>query len=259
MRVRAIYTCWIAALVSLSSVARADENASPPEDRACFDAAVAGQKARKAGKLIEARADFLRCAQAACPGEVTAHCTEWMTEADEAMPSVLVAAQDERGADVSSGVVRVDGDPHPEVLEGKALPLEPGTHVIRFEVTGRSPVEQSIVLREHEKNRRVTLRLAALPARRTPIAPFILGGVGVAAGLAFGALGTVGVLDRQSSHCDTGCTPGDFGRVRAELLAADISLATAAVFVVAAVIDYLIERPKSAARASGSLPLGLRF
>lgn len=228
---------WGLALVLLAPTLRADE----AHEDTCFDAAVAGQKARKAGELAIARAAFLRCAQAACPAEVTARCVDWVAEVDGAMPSVLVAAQDEHGRDMLTGTIRIDGTSHPEALGGQAIPLEPGAHVLRLEVTGRAPVEQSIVTREHEKNRRVVLRIAPTP-KRPSVVPFILGAIGGAAALSFGAFASVGFVNRQSAHCDIGCGHSDASRVRAEFLAADISLATSGTFVVAAIVSYIITR-----------------
>ncbi len=229
------------------------------EDTACFDAAVAGQKAQKAGELGNARAAFLRCARAVCPAEVTARCTNWVAEIDAAMPSVLIAAQDDRGHDLLNGVIRIDGVSHPEALEGQSVTLEPGPHTLRLETVGRAPVEQSVVVREHEKNRRVVLRIAPLVVvHRTSIVPFVLGGIGVVAGLTFGAFATAGVVDRQSSACDSGCGPTDASRVRTELMIADVSLVTAGVFIIAAIVGYVVTRPSASTR-TGWLPLGIRF
>jgi hypothetical protein len=242
-------------VLTVAPYVHADESES-----VCFTAAVDGQKARKAGKLHDARDAFTRCAQAACPAEVTDRCTGWIAEVDEAMPSVLVATQDATGRDLARGTVRIDARVE-NVLAGQPLPLEPGQHVLVLEVPGEPRVEETIVLREHEKNRRVVLQLPAPPApivvvHRSP-APFILGGVGVAFAAAFGALGVVGVLDRQSSGCADGCAPGDYTRVRTELVAADISLGIAGILVVVAIIDFAVTR--SGPRKTAFMPLRLVF
>jgi len=238
---------------------RADD--AVQEDTVCFDAAVAGQKAQKAGELGNARAAFLKCARAVCPAEVTARCTNWVAEIDAAMPSVLVAAQDDRGHDLLTGVIRIDGVSHPETLEGQSVALEPGPHTLRLETVGRAPVEQSVVVREHEKNRRVVLRIPPLVVVHRSVAPFVLGGVGIVFGLAFGSFAIAGVVDRESSGCNvqSGCSATDANRVRAELAIADISLVAAGVFVIAAIIDYVATRPSSSPMRTGSLPLTVHF
>lgn len=242
------------AVASLSMPARADET----HEDVCFDAAVAGQKARKSGELKKARDELLRCAHAACPGEVTSKCTDWVAEVDAAMPSVLVAPQDDRGRDVTQGTVRVDGQPRAEAFRGEPIVLEPGAHVLRFEVAGRAPVEQQIVVREYEKNRKVALKLAPLPAKQSAV-PFVLGGIGVAAGLAFGGFAIAGALDRQSSHCDTGCKASDYDRVNLELVAADVALGVGVVFLTIAIVDYFVTRPSSSRARASLAPFVIRF
>ena len=245
----------LALAASGAATARAQNDA--PSENVCFDAAVAGQKARKNGDLRAAREEFLRCARAACPAEVTQRCTSWVADVDAATPSILVAPQDDRGRDLTTGVVRVDGELRAEAFQGKPITLMPGAHTVRFEVAGRPPVEQPIVVREYEKNRRVVLRLAP-PPPKMPATPFVLGGIGIGAGLAFGALSLVGFFDRQSSHCDVACASSDYSRVNAELIGADVALGVAVVFVTIAIIDYVVERPaKMHTRAS--LPFVLRF
>ncbi|HEY1957781.1 MAG TPA: hypothetical protein VGH28_19305 [Polyangiaceae bacterium] len=252
---RAHAVAWLLALASSGvATARADDS---PTENVCFDAAVGGQKARKSGDLHAAREEFLRCARAACPAEVTARCTGWVADVDAATPSILVAPQDDRGRDLTTGVVRVDGERRTEAFLGKPIVLQPGAHAVRYEFPGRPPVEQSIVVREYEKNRRVVLRLAP-PPPKMPATPFVIGGIGIASGLAFGALSIVGFLDRQSSHCDTGCAAPDFSRVNAELISADVTLGVAALLVTIAIIDLVVERP-SKAHLRGSLPFAVTF
>jgi hypothetical protein len=124
-------------------------------------------------------------------------------------------------------------------------------------VKDRAPVEQAILVREYEKNRRVAMRLAPLAAK-APVAPFVLGGIGVASGLAFGALAIAGSVDRSSSHCDTSCASASYSRVSAELVAADITLGVAVVFLTVAVVDYFIVRG-ARTKTTGSLPFVIRF
>ncbi len=246
------------ALVLVFAAARVALADGAPNEDVCFDAAVAGQKARKSGVLPKARADFLRCAQAACPAVVTARCTGWVAEVDAAMPSIVVAPQDDRGRDATLGTVIVDGTSHPESFAGQPITLTPGAHTVRFEVQGRAPVEQAIVVREYEKNRRVPMRLLPLAAK-TPIAPFVLGGIGVLSGLAFGGFAIAGAVDRSSSHCDTGCASTAYSRVSAELVTADVTLGVAVVFLTIAVVDYFVVRGARAKPVAGSLPFVVTF
>ena len=87
----------------------------------------------------------------------------------------------------------------------------------------------------------------------------MLGGIGIASGLAFGALSIIGALDRQSSHCDTGCPAGAYDRVNAEFIAADITLGAAALLVGIAIIDFVVTRPSSSRSRAAQEPLVVRF
>jgi hypothetical protein len=243
-------------VVALSPLARADET-----ETVCFASAAEGQKARKAGKLGDARQAFTRCAEVACPSEVTARCTAWIAEIDDAMPSIIVATKDAAGHDLAAGTVHIDQQEQ-SVLAGQTVSLEPGQHVVALDVPGEPRVEEALVLREHEKNRLVLLQLRPKPAppivHKPTALPFVLGGIGLVFGAAFGAFAVAGFLDRQSSHCDSGCVPNDYDRVRAELVTADASLGVAAVLLVTAIIDFAITRsgPK---RATAHAPFSLTF
>jgi hypothetical protein len=105
------------------------------------------------------------------------------------------------------------------------------------------------------------LQLPAHPVapivRRPSIAPFVLGGVGLAFAAAFGGFGVAGIIDRTSSGCDKGCSSPDYNRVRAELVTADVSLGLAALFIVAAVIDFAATRTSS--KRTAFVPLTFAF
>lgn len=252
---RRAIACAALACSAFPHVARADD---APTENVCFEAAVTGQKARKSGDLPAARAAFLRCAQAACPAEVTDRCTGWIAEVDAAMPTVIVAPQDEAGRDATRGTVMIDRVAHAEAFEGKPITLTPGAHVVRYEIEGRAPVEQSIVVRESEKNRRVIVRLAPLPTKSSS-APFVIGAFGAASGLVFGGFAIGGALDRSSSHCDTGCSASAYSRVNAELVTADVALGVAVVLVTVAVVDFFVARGRAKASTATALPFVVRF
>jgi hypothetical protein len=232
-----------ALVVCVAAPAFADDT-----EKACFAAAEAGQRARQLGKLGEAREAFARCARATCPTAVTDDCTRWLAEVDDVMPSVVVVLLDAAGRDLSSGRVFIDGHEQNASDTTRSIALEPGTHQIALEAPATPRVEQTIVLREREKNRQVTLRLPAPPppppVHKPSVAPFVIGGVGLFFAASSGAFATAGYLDRHSAHCDVGCAPGDYARVRVELVTADAALGVAAVLVVAAIIDFAVTRSK---------------
>jgi hypothetical protein len=200
----------------------------------CADAAVDGQKLRQAGRLREAGARFSECAAERCRADIVNDCTSWLRQVDEATPSIVVAARDGRGGDLLDVRVAIDG----QVVGGdraRAIPLDPGRHVVVFERAGARPQNVVVVLREGEKLREVVATFSqpastAAPApdrgvrRGLPAAAYVGGAVAVAGFAVFGTFGAVGAVDHGSSSCGGGCAPDDAERVRRELLIADVGL-----------------------------------
>src|SRR4051794_8092328 len=83
--------------------ARADDKT------ACLPAYEAGQKLRLDGRLNEARAQLIACAQSTCPLQVKTDCTQWLGEIEATLPSVVFAATDDHGNDVVDVRVWMDG------------------------------------------------------------------------------------------------------------------------------------------------------
>ncbi|MGD0526909.1 MAG: hypothetical protein ABSE49_17310 [Polyangiaceae bacterium] len=227
----------------------------------CIQSAEEGEKARKAGALLRARELFTQCQARECPTVLRHDCASWLEEAEHQVPSIVPGAHDPQGHDVVDARVSVDGTVVREHLDGSAIEVDPGTHVVRFESPGAVSAEVQVVVRIGEKNRAVlaTLappvapppvtppappappppRVAAVttePDRRVPPGAWLLGGVGVAALGAFAYFGVVGKNDADNlrATCAPGCAPSQVGAVRAKLVAADVALGVGVVSVVAA-------------------------
>jgi hypothetical protein len=222
-------------LTLLSSVAPA--LCAGPE--LCADAAVSGQRMRRAGKLLEAREQFVACSQPTCAREVAERCVAWLREADAATPTVTVAARDAMGKDVVTGRVLIDDAPSADALAGKKLALDPGSHVVRLE-TADGVRAETIVLREGERNRVVDLSFSrASPERAAPRggpspALFTTVTVGVVATAVFAGFGAAGLSRRASAGCAAGCPSADYDRVQTDFLIADVALGAAVVSLAAA-------------------------
>src|SRR5262249_27826056 len=87
---------------------------------------------------------------------------------EESMPSVVFRALDAEGHDVIDVRVLVDGALLTTELDGRAWPLDPGVHVIRYEHGGAAAVEERAVVQQGQKNRLLTLDLGSSEAPRTP-------------------------------------------------------------------------------------------
>ena len=137
----------IVALASVSSTAAAGDV------QACLAASEKGQKARAAGKLREAREQFLLCGTESCPTIVRRDCAQWTSELTSALPTVVFGAKDEAGRDLFDVRVFVDGERLIDKLDGKAVFIDPGPHTFRFETAGAAPVTEKALIKEGEKTR----------------------------------------------------------------------------------------------------------
>ena len=137
----------------VSSRARADV-------QACLGASEKGQRARTAGKLREAREQFLLCSSDGCPAMVRRDCAQWQGEVIATLPSVVLGAKDKAGRDLFDVTVSVDGEPLVRKLDGKSLPIDPGPHTFKFEMTGAPPIVERALVKEGEKTRVIAVTFA---------------------------------------------------------------------------------------------------
>jgi hypothetical protein len=269
---RAVSRCLaVAASVlvpSLPSIAAASD---PQPADACYSKPVEGQTLQRAGKLLDARERYAACALATCPKEIVSDCARWLGDVEAATPSVVVAAVDEKGRDAVDVRVSVDGKP-PLDVGAFAIKVDPGRHTFVFQRSGSPDVTVDMLLREGEKNRQVPVTFAApagaraeaapatVSARPVPAAAWVAGAVGALGLAGFATFGALGVGQRGSDHCDTGCTSSEKQGVDSTFLVADASLAVAAVGLGVATWLYLarpsVRRPASAAFDVRVLPGG---
>jgi hypothetical protein len=138
----------------------------------CISAADQAQQARDDGKWRAARDGFVSCSRAVCPKMVAASCTKWARDIEEGMPTVVLAAKDASGADLTDVRVTFDGAPLATVLDGKPVDVDPGAHKFRFSREGSEPVEQSVVVKAGEKLRAVSVVMQPSAVAHTePVTP----------------------------------------------------------------------------------------
>jgi hypothetical protein len=224
--------------------------------RVCIDASTQGQTLRQQGHLLGARDRMIECARDACPAVVRSHCARWLGEIENRIPSVVVRAQDASGADLVDARVLIDG--HASKLDGRAVPLDPGQHVVAVE-HGGTRKEERVILVEGEASRLVMLRFAPPPPGmpvEAPLAPpahtggvptatWILGGVGLAAlgAATYFGLAAKGQLDHLDATCSPNCTDAQTQPGRTDALAFDILLATGGAAIGAAIVWALAFPP----------------
>lgn len=237
-------------------VARADAHVA-----ACLEAHVAGQELRASGRLGEARARLVACGAAECPAPVRADCAAWLAEVDRDRPTIVPAARSTGGRDLDEVRVLLDGREIATRLDGREVPVDPGSHVVRFVAPGAEPVDVPVVVRVGEKNRAVTGAIALPePARRDLlVGAAITGGLGVAAAAVFVGLAATGEARRSelSSTCSPRCAPGDVDALRTRFVAADVALGVGVASLAVATVLFVVGRP-GASRPAAPPPSALR-
>ena len=248
------------------------------------------QLLRMHGSLVDARGKLLVCAQTECPKPVANDCAAWLSEVEDSLSSVVFAVSDEEGHDLTDVRIRANGKPLADHADGRALTIDPGSYALRFESAGYLPVEQTISIRQSEKNRIVRVRMdRANPppsaAKRTPpytpvltpveapeaspaipLASYVLAGTTL---LGFGAYAYFGLsgLSKERKYrrlenpdmCDF-CSSGE-----RDYILANIGLGVGLASAVGAVTVFFLSRPDQkppvAEQRAGLqvLPMGLQW
>lgn len=268
-------TGLLASLCLLTLPARAQDGARG----ACVAAYEANQKLRNEGKLTAARAELLVCTQQACPDFVRPDCIRWLSEVDAQMPSIVIAAKDPRGLDTPAVTVFIDGNKVAEGLDGRPIPLDPGTHQLRLEHAGSPPVEQQLLIQQGVKNRLIDVSFAGTspPPQAMPVGPpepldegrgqsvqsvmsYVFFGLSVPAWVTFAVFGIQGKnrADELNSGCGatepSTCTEEEVGDAEQKLLIADISLGVGAGLTALGVgflIWHFVRDPEPGSAAAG--------
>jgi hypothetical protein len=135
--------------------------------------------------------------------------------------------------------------------------------VFRLEAPGRAPVEQTITIRQGEKNREVVLELAPgaskrEPSSQPPVASYVLAGVGVLGLASFSYFGLKGLSGRADlKDCKGSCSQGDVDDVHADFTRADVSLAIGALALGGAAYLYFGTNEEEGAPRTARARLGI--
>jgi len=146
-----------------------------PTKEVCIASNANAQALTLDGHFVQAHAALVQCAAASCPRIVRTDCAHQLTALEERQPSLLIAVHDADGRDRVDATVTLDGQPWLTKLDGLAVDVDPGPHVLAIVAPDRAPVTESIVVREGEKKRPVTVTFTApAPAPRVlppPVRP----------------------------------------------------------------------------------------
>jgi hypothetical protein len=256
-------------LVLLSVGALLISNQARADVATCVAAHATGQAERNEGRLQSAKAAFISCSTSECPGAIQSECAAFLAEVEGIMASVVFAAIDADGADAVNVKVKVDGKEMLERLSGLPTTLDPGSHEIVITWPDGFEQTQTVVVAQGEKNRRIELRRPAKKAesapapaapapraKQTPVAAYVLAGVGVAALGSFAAFAITGKsAESAMDGCKPACTQAQVDKMRLRYLLADISLGVGvAALGVGGYLYFSAERaPSSSAWTGGSV------
>lgn len=276
-RDRSVIHRYVVAAAVLAIVASASEAQADPA--ACLAAAERGQALRDRRALVQARAEFEKCAASACPPVVRTDCEVWLGRVRIDTPSIAVTVKSATGEAPRDVVLQVDG-----VLVARGQPrldLDPGSHIVRAEAPGFVAAEARLSLDTSEKDRVVELTLERikdeprsrpievprekLPPMASPWPGTIaLGSAGVVGLALFGVMAATGSseLGDLRDRCHGSCDEAALDSPRAKLLIGDVALGAGIVALGAAALYWLTWPRASGASArsvgSSRMPL-LRF
>jgi hypothetical protein len=224
---------WAQAPASSAADGASAAPATDPTKLRCAQAYEQSQRLRQDGKLRSAREQALVCAQASCPAVLSGDCATWLVELEGAIPSVVVEVRDAQGQALTRAQVSVDGEPLTELLDGRALPLDPGERHFRIALPGGQRLERSVVVTEAKKSQYLRFDVAKAPAalvapRARGLSPWAYGAAAAAVmgGVGFGYFGLQGRAEEQrlDDSCAPRCSRSDISALGRTYAAADVSL-----------------------------------
>jgi hypothetical protein len=180
-----------------------------------------------------------------------------------ALPSVIVRARTADGRDVLDVRVLVDGVLRARALDGRALAIDPGPHVVRYERDGTASIDERVMIAESEQNRIVEVRFpepfAAPPvpaperSRPAPVGAIVATSVSVLALGGFAVLGLTGQGDYDRCK-PSGCSQSDRDSLETRQTVARVLLGTGVVAAIVAgvlFITHATSSPRAASAATG--------
>lgn len=293
MKTRAIP--FVLAALLTSTAARAQEvpqppspqpDATPPVDAkpkgaVCSESYQQAQITRREGKsaLLTAREAARTCLSSSCQGWMTADCSQWLSELDARIPTLVFTAKNTAERDlVDVAVSTVDGQALTSRLEGHSIEFEPGQHTFVFVTKEGARLEKQVIVREGAKAQVVTAvfeapaeELAALqrakrvdaPPPPPPEQPNVLryvgfGGMGlgaIALGIGTG-FGISALVRKNDLTCDAQGRCDDGGALSSGKTTADVSTVafiTGGVLAAGGLALVLWSKPHSRMAAQPSL------
>jgi hypothetical protein len=228
---------------------------SGPSRTECLDAHRSAQEFRKGGKLLESQEQLLVCSSESCPGAIITDCGKWLTELEQATPSVVFDVRVD-GKDTNAAHVELDGRAIADWSQ--AVKVNPGRHDVRVTVEGFDPYVQSVITPEGQRLKMVSAEFkkpdapaplagALVPksvelTRPTPAGTYALLGLAVVGAGGFATFAAIGKTKQNQLDNDCvkvmPCTDSDLKPMKNMYLAGDISAGVGAAALIGAAVVY---------------------
>jgi hypothetical protein len=207
-------------------------------------------------------------------------CQSLAEKTEASIPTVVFAVVDENGLDITDAQLFLDDSPTPEPLDGRARAIDPGQHRVRVQTPQGKNSDETVTIREGEKNRTLSTSIVLKPAPVTPPPPpkpaakpashqptplvLALSGVAVVGLGSFGyfAIKGKGQQSDLEDTCKPNCSDSKIDDMYRSYLFADISLGVAVAAGGAAAYFFFTDQPKSEkspASDHAKLPVDIRF
>jgi hypothetical protein len=131
--------------------------AKPKGKPACVVAFEQAQEKRRKGRLTAAKEQLLSCARRTCGEIVQRECTTMLDQVRIETPTVVFAVTDARGELLTDVQVKMDGRAVTSRLDGRAVSVDPGTHVFSFKSSEGQTAEQEFTIFEGAASQRVAV------------------------------------------------------------------------------------------------------
>ena len=267
------------AVTTLAAHARATEPvssspAAPPTKEACIASFDRGQRAQSDRALRRALSELIVCSQESCPSVLRADCAGVLSEVRSALPSVVFAADDGNGHELTGVKVYAGSELLAGKLDGRAVAIDPGTFDLRFERAGQPAVIVSRMIREGEKSRVIRVSLVApvggasaahaggdggadvLLGKRTAagwVVPGSLAAVGLAGlGLAlYTRLSFDSRVDELRGSCAPDCSQGQRDDLSGMVVTSNVALGVGVGALALSVVTWFVLAPSSSSSSAG--------
>lgn len=250
---------WAAAALCAGALLGAGHAAAEDKKKACAQAYEQAQELRKGRKLQQAAEQLSICSQKECPFFVRKQCTQWDKDVKAAIPSVVFDVRDAVTGEALSGArVLLNGKVLKDPIDQGEVEVDPGDHLLRYELPGAEPIEQTISVAEGERAKKISVlfdRSASQNAKKQalpppeggpPVLSFVFGGLGIAGLGLFTTFAVLGLSERNELRdtCAPACSEDQVNSVKTKFLVADISLGVGIASLSAAAF-FLITAPSA--------------